>query len=296
MDHPCTNKIVKNRDVSLSKKEVINCGGKIINLSNPLVMGIVNVTPDSFYDGGKYNNIGETVERVREIIDQGAGCIDIGAYSSRPGADIISAREELKRLDKSISAIRKKFPDVIISIDTFRAEIAKKLVAEYDVNIINDISGGEFDAKMFDTVAELQVPYILMYMKGTLENMHLNPGYSDLLGEIIDHFQKKIEKLLTLGVNDIIIDPGFGFGKTMDQNYQMFNELSSFNIFGLPLLSGISRKSMIYKYLEISSESALNGTTVLNAYSLLAGVNILRVHDVKEAVEVCRIYNKLKSL
>ena len=295
MDH-CSGRIVNNKDLLSKKKLLINCAGKIIDLSNPMVMSIINITPDSFYDGGKYNNIGKIIERIGEVIDQGAGCIDIGAYSSRPNADIISSVEELKRLDKPINVIRKKFPEVIISIDTFRAEIAETLVKEYEVNIINDISGGEFDPKMFEVVAKLQVPYILMHMKGTIDNMHKNPNYNDLIADGINYLQKKIEKLNSIGVKDIIIDPGFGFGKTIDENYQLFNELKAFNIFGLPILCGISRKSMIYKYLDTDSGSALNGTTILNAYSLLAGVNILRVHDAKEAVEVCRIYNKLKSL
>ena len=259
-------------------------------------MGIINITPDSFFDGGSYNNVKSVLKRVDEIIGQGGDIVDIGAYSSRPGAKHISVNEELSRLLSIMDAVRNKFPDIIISIDTFRSEIARKLVREYNVDIINDISAGELDKNMFDTIADLQVPYIIMHMLGKPENMQKNPVYENLINDVMKYFSSKLEKLKLLGVNDIIIDPGFGFGKTMEDNYLLFKNLPDFAIFELPILIGVSRKSMIHKFLGTDSENSLNGTTVLHSFALQSGVNILRVHDVKEAVEVCKIHNKLKSL
>lgn len=278
------------------KRRTINCGGQLFDLSDPVVMGIINITPDSFYDGGRYQKKESVLDRVEEIIDQGGRMVDIGAYSSRPGAKLITSEEELSRLIPVINIIRKKYPELVISVDTFRSDIARILVGDYSVSIINDISGGEFDNKMFETVADLQVPYIIMHLKGTHSTMHNRHVYKDLTAEIMKYFSEKLVELTKLGVNDVIIDPGFGFSKTLDDNYELMRNLAVFRTFDLPLLIGVSRKSMIYKLLDIGPDNALNGSTVLHTYGLLGGANILRVHDVKEAAEVCRIYNKLKNL
>lgn len=271
----------------------INCKGKLIDLSTPKVMGILNLTPDSFYDGGKYHSEKEILLHTEKMLLEGATFIDIGAYSSRPGAKHISEKEELLRLIPILETIIKHFPEIFISIDTFRSEVARQSV-EIGACMINDISAGNLDKQMFKTIAKLQVPYIMMHMKGTPQSMQQNVIYNDLIKDIIYFFSKKINQLRALDVNDIILDVGFGFSKTLDQNYELLNNLNLFNHLELPILSGISRKSMLYKYLNISPEEALNATTVTNTIAILQGSNILRVHDVKEAIETIKIVNKLK--
>jgi len=279
------------------KKATIDCNGRLIDLSRPIVMGIVNVTPDSFFSGSRFNNTGRVVRHVGKMLEDGASIIDIGAYSSRPGAKDITVQEELKRLVPAMAALRKKFPDAIISIDTFRAEVAKRMVADFGVGMVNDISGGELDPKMFETVAELHVPYILMHMRGNPLTMQNNPAYENVEQELILYFAQKLRELNLLGVNDVIIDPGFGFSKTIDHNFELLAKLNDFRVFDLPILAGFSRKSMIYKLLNSTPDEALNGTTVLNTVALLQGASILRVHDVREAVETIRLlemYNKFR--
>ncbi|MBE9467688.1 MAG: dihydropteroate synthase [Bacteroidetes bacterium] len=278
----------------INKKTSINVSGNLLDLSLPRVMGILNITNDSFYDGGKYNTDEKISQRAEQILSEGAAIIDVGAYSSRPGAINISEEEELSKLKNALSIIRKKFPEAIISVDTFRSSIAEYVVKEFDVSIINDISAGELDDKMFDVVAKLNVAYILMHMQGTPKNMQSNPQYDDLIKDIIKYFSAKIDKLNLLGVKDVIIDPGFGFGKTLDNNYELMQKLDAFKILQLPILVGISRKSMIYKYLDTKPAEALTGTIVLNTIALLNDANILRVHDVKEAVETIKIVEKIQ--
>ena len=273
----------------------INVNGRLMDLAEPQVMGILNVTPDSFYAGSRAETEQDIVRRLHQIVDEGASIVDIGAYSSRPGADEVSAEEEMKRLRMGLELVRKHHPEAIVSVDTFRADVAKMCVEEYGAAIINDISAGQMDEQMFATIARLGVPYIIMHMKGTPQDMQNNPQYDHFLKEVFYYFSEKVQKLRDLGVKDIIIDPGFGFGKTLEHNYELMNHLDEFSLFELPLLVGISRKSMIYKYLGITPEEALNGTTVLNTIALMKGANILRVHDVKEAVESVRIVEKMKS-
>ncbi len=270
----------------------LNLGGELISLSRPLVMGILNVTPDSFYAGSRTPEKEQIAARVRQIIDEGADIIDIGAYSSRSNADDISPDEEMKRLSTGLDIIRRLYPEAKISVDTFRSEIATRCVRDYEVQIVNDISGGELDPHMFETVAELKTAYILMHMKGTPQTMMRQTHYEQIIPEMLYYFSQRIARLETLGVNDIIVDPGFGFGKNLDDNFLLMNRLDEFSRIGLPLLVGISRKSMIYKHLEITPEDSLNGTSVLNTLALLGGADILRVHDVKEAVEAVKIVSK----
>lgn len=271
----------------------INVGGKLMDLSEPQVMGILNVTPDSFYSESRKNTDREIADRVQAILAEGASMIDIGAYSSRPGADDVSAEEEMNRLRGGLKILRDIAPDAVVSVDTFRADVAKMCVEEYGVQIINDISGGELDERMFSTVAELGVPYILMHMKGDPQTMQNGPHYDDLLAEILSYFGTKVQQLHELGVKDIILDPGFGFAKTLEHNYELMNRMQDLQVLELPMLVGISRKSMIYRLLGTSPEEALNGTSVLNTLALLKGTSILRVHDVKEAVEVVQIVKKM---
>jgi len=270
----------------------INCRGKLIDLTFPKVMGILNLTPDSFYDGGKFKSEKHILLQTEKMLKEGATFIDIGAYSSRPGAEHINEDQELTRLIPVLELILHKFPDILISIDTFRSRVAEKSI-DVGASMINDISAGNLDDKMFQTIASLQVPYILMHMVGKPQNMETNTNYKDLIMDIIFYFSKKINKLRTLGINDLIIDVGFGFSKTMDQNYELLQNLNLFKTLELPILAGVSRKSMLYKYLKISPEEALNATTVANTIALQQGANILRVHDVKQAVEAIRITNKL---
>ena len=273
----------------------INANGKLMDLSEPQVMGILNVTPDSFYAGSRGVTNGYILDRCQQILDEGASIIDIGAYSSRPNAQHISAEEEMSRLRTGLELIRKNHPEAIVSVDTFRADIARMCVEEYGVAIINDISAGNMDEQMFSTIARLGVPYIIMHMKGTPQNMQENPQYDHFLKEIFYYFSEEVQKLRDLGAKDIIIDPGFGFGKTIEHNYELMNHLEEFHLFELPILVGISRKSMIYKLLGSNPEEALNGTTALNTVALTKGAHILRVHDVKEAVECVKIVQKMKA-
>ena len=273
----------------------INVKGRLLDLATPQVMGILNVTPDSFYSGSRMQTQEEIAARARQIIDEGASIIDIGAYSSRPNAEHITAEEEMNRLRTGLEIVNRNHPDAIVSVDTFRADVAEQCVEEYGVAIVNDIAAGEMDNRMFETVARLGVPYIIMHMQGTPQNMQMNPHYDDMLKEIFFYFSKKVQQLRDLGVKDIILDPGFGFGKTLEHNYQLMNHLEEFSIFELPLLVGVSRKSMIYHLLGGTPDEALNGTTVLDTISLMKGADILRVHDVKAAVETVKIVQKMKS-
>lgn len=278
-----------------TKRNTIKYNGKLFDLNRPLVMGILNVTPDSFYDGGKYQTIHEAVLHAAEMIEDGADIIDVGACSTRPGANYLSDEEELTRLKPILRELKLNFPETIFSLDTFRANVAREVVGEFGDFIINDISGGSLDANMFKTVGELKVPYVLMHIQGSPANMQNDPRYTNVTKEVIKSLSKGVYQLQELGVSDIIIDPGFGFGKTMDHNYELFNHLDAFRFFELPVLVGVSRKSMVFKLLNISASESLNGTTVLNAFALQAGVNILRVHDVKAAKEAVQIFEKIKE-
>ena len=270
----------------------INCNGSLIDLSIPKVMGILNITPDSFYDGGKYKNESEILIQTEKMLSDGATFIDIGAYSSRPGAKHISEEEELQRIIPVVKLLIEKFSGILISVDTFRSKVAKETI-EIGAALINDISGGKMDEKMFKTIAELQVPYILMHMQGTPQNMQKNPTYENITKELISFFADQIFQLKQLQVKDVIIDVGFGFGKTIAHNYQLLKDLALFKSLDTPILAGISRKSMLYKPLNSSAQEALNATTSANTIALLNGANILRVHDVKEAVEAIKIVNLL---
>jgi dihydropteroate synthase len=271
----------------------LNCKGNLIDLTTPKVMGILNITPDSFYDGGKYKNEFEILNQVEKMLSDGATFIDVGAYSSRPGAQHISEEEELKRIIPVINLLQKNFPEIIISIDTFRSKVAIETV-HAGAALINDISGGKMDDNMFATVANLQVPYILMHMLGTPQNMQKNPIYENVITEIISFFAEQIHKLHQLQLNDLIIDVGFGFGKTNIHNYEILKNLALFKSLDAPILAGLSRKSMLYKTLNISAQEALNATTSANTIALLNGANMLRVHDVKEAVETIKIVAQIQ--
>ena len=273
----------------------INVKGQLLDLSIPQVMGILNVTPDSFYAGSRMQTEEDIAARARQIIDEGAAIIDIGAYSSRSNAEHISAEEEMNRLRTGLEILNRNHPEAIISVDTFRADVAAQCVNEYGVAIINDIAAGEMDDRMFQTVAGLGVPYIMMHMQGTPQNMQQNPHYDNLLKEVFMYFARKVQQLRDLGVKDIILDPGFGFGKTVEHNYELLAHLEEFRIFELPLLAGVSRKSMIYRLLGTTPQEALNGTTVLDTICLLKGADILRVHDVREAVETVKIVEAMKK-
>lgn len=272
----------------------LNIGGRLYLIDEPKVMGIVNVTPDSFFDGGMHNSVQKALQQAEKHIKEGADFLDVGGYSSRPGADDVSPAEELKRVIDPIKAIKDRFPDTIISIDTFRAEVAKKAV-EAGADIVNDISAGEDDADMFATVKELQVPYIIMHKQGTPKTMQQNPTYDEVTLEVAKYLSQRVLKLNEMGVNDIIVDPGFGFGKTVEQNYQMLRELDHFKQLDMPLLIGISRKSMINKVLGTKPENALNGTTALHMVALQKGAHILRVHDVKEAKQVIALNAQIQG-
>jgi len=272
----------------------INVKGNLIDLSHPIIMGILNITPDSFYDGGFYNSEKKIIAQVKKMINDGASIIDIGGYSSRPGAEDISVESELSRVLTVIKAIRHKFPETLISIDTFRSEVAKKAV-KAGADIINDISGGSLDKKMFNTVSELNVPYIIMHMKGNPRNMIKKTKYEDVLKEIIRYFSKKIHLATKAGIKDIIIDPGFGFAKNVEQNFDILNNLDYLKYLDKPILIGVSRKSMIYKTLEVTPKDALNGSTVLHTISLLKGAKIIRTHDVKEANEAIKLVSQLNA-
>lgn len=272
----------------------INCKGTLIDLSTPKVMGIVNVTPDSFFDGGKLTNSDEIVLQVEKMLHDGATFIDLGGYSSKPGADFVSESEELNRVVPIVKLLVEKFPNILLSIDTFRSEVAKQCI-ENGAVIINDISAGLLDENMLEKVAKLQVPYIMMHMKGNPQTMQSLANYDDLLKEMNFYFSERIAKARSFGLNDIIIDPGFGFAKTTKHNYELLQKMELLQFHDLPILAGISRKSMIYKTLETSVENALNGTTFLHAFCLQKGANILRVHDVKEAVECVKLFSEFKG-
>jgi dihydropteroate synthase len=270
----------------------INCKGRLIDLSKPLVMGIVNINDDSFYAGSRCNTEDVIMARVQLQLHEGASIIDIGAYSTRPGCVDVSPDVEMERIALAMKVINGNFPEAIVSVDTFRADVARFAVEECGVSIVNDISGGTLDDRMFATVADLHVPYIMMHIKGTPQTMQQYCHYDNMMDEIIKFFAERVERLKLLGVNDIILDPGFGFAKDLEQNYQLMQRLDEFKVFGLPILVGISRKSMIYKLLGNTPNDALNGTTVLNTIALTRGANILRVHDVQPAMEAIRICEK----
>jgi len=280
---------MSNKDTPFKKNiRPVRCGNKMIDFSTPKIMGVLNLTPDSFYDGGKFQQEKSVVEQTFRMLKEGADMIDLGAVSTRPGAELIAEKEELNRIIWPLQLLVKEFPDTIFSIDTFRSNVAKECIKS-GAYIINDISGGNMDDKMFETVAELKVPYILMHMHGTPENMQKSPISGNIIELIRQFFEEQIEKLHSFGVEDIILDPGFGFGKTLKCNYTMLRNLEKLRIDNLPILGGISRKSMINKVINVKPSEALNGTTVLNTIALQNGANILRVHDVKEAREAIEI-------
>jgi dihydropteroate synthase len=281
--------------MDLNKKKLINVNGCLMDLSHPQVMGILNVTPDSFYSKSRKHGDDQVSARVSQILGEGGTIIDVGAYSSRPGAANVSEEEEIERLRPTLALINREHPDVVISVDTFRARVAEVCVEEYGVAIVNDIAAGMMDGKMFDTVARLNVPYIMMHMKGTPQNMQNEPEYENLMREMILYFVEKVDRLHQMGLNDIILDPGFGFGKTLEHNYELLAHMDGLSIFQLPILVGVSRKSMITKLLEIPTDQALNGTTVIDTIALTKGADILRVHDVKEAVQAVAIFNKMND-
>jgi dihydropteroate synthase len=272
----------------------INIKGNLLDISSPIIMGILNVTPDSFYDGGFYNSKNKVIDQVKKMVSDGASIIDIGGYSSRPGAEEISVDTELKRVLPVIKLIKKKYPKILISIDTFRSEVAK-LSVECGADIINDISGGSLDSKMYKTIAKLNVPYIIMHMKGDPGNMMEKTNYKDIFGELNKYFNEKISLAESFGIKNIIIDPGFGFSKTTKQNFDILNNLNLFNQHKRPILVGVSRKSMIYKTLNTTPDNSLNGSTVLHTVSLLKGAKIIRTHDVKQANECIRLVSELNS-
>ena len=272
----------------------INCKGKLIDFSEPKVMGILNITPDSFYDGGLYTSEKNILYRIEQMLKDGVDILDLGAASTRPGAEILTPQQEIERLKKALIPIIKHFPEVILSIDTYQSEVARFAI-EHGGSIINDVSGGQLDEYMFKTIAELQVPYMLMHMRGTPATMQSLTDYTHLLDDIVYFFSEKITKLHAIGVNDIIIDPGFGFAKDIDQNYELLKKLEALTVFNLPILVGLSRKSMLYKYLDTDAKHALNATSITNFHALQNGANILRVHDVKEAKECIKLFKKLKD-
>lgn len=271
---------------------LINCKGQLIDLSIPKVMGILNVTPNSFFDGGKYKNEEAILSQADKMLSEGATFVDIGAYSSKPSAEFVSEQEEIDRIVPAIKLILKHFPEALLSIDTFRAEVAKASI-ENGAAIINDIAAGELDDKMFDVIADYNVPYIMMHMRGNPQTMQSMTQYGDIVKEMLFYFSEKVKRARSLGINDLILDPGFGFAKTTDQNYEVLQKMELFNLLELPVLAGVSRKSMIYKTLGNTAQEALNGTTVINTIALTKGAKILRVHDVKEAVECVTLFDKI---
>lgn len=273
----------------------LNIKGVILSLNEPVIMGILNVTPDSFFSGSRKETEKEIDERIQTILSEGGTIIDIGGYSSRPDASPVDEEEEMKRLTTALEITKRYYPDTVISIDTFRSAIARRCIEDYDASIINDISGGQLDEKMFDTIADLRVPYILMHMRGTPQTMQQQTSYNDFIGELLIYFASRVRQLHLAGVSDVIIDPGFGFSKSLDQNYELMHRLKEFALLDLPMLVGISRKSMVYNFLGITPEESLNGTTVLNTIALLNGANMLRVHDVKAAKEAVRIVTKYNN-
>ena len=284
--------MTKNKN--LNTLITLECNSKLLDLSTPAIMGILNLTDDSFYDGGQHNSIKKALLQTEKMLDDGAKIIDIGAYSSRPKAKHISHDEEWQRLEKTLQIINKEFPQAILSVDTFRSEIARRSI-DNGADIINDISAGNLDPQMFDTVADLNVPYIMMHMQGTPQTMQDNPHYNCIEKEVVNYFLNKVKILQQKGLSKIIIDPGFGFGKTLEHNYQLLNNLEELHTLELPLLVGVSRKSMVYKVLETDAKNSLNGTTAIHTLCLSKGASILRVHDVKEAVECVKLINFAKN-
>lgn len=282
------------KDTVFNKKATINAGGRLMSLSTPQVMGIINLTPDSFFADSRKPDVDAAVQQAGKMLADGASMLDLGAYSTRPGAENISVQEEIDRLLPAIEAIVKTHPEAVLSIDTFRASVAEEAI-KAGAHIINDIGGGDLDTDMFATIARLQVPYILMHMKGTPQTMVQQAQYHDVFAEVFDHLVQRYEQLRALGVHDVILDPGFGFAKNAEQNYALMNRLQDFDILELPVLVGISRKRMIYGLLGGTAADALNGTTILNTIALTKGADILRVHDVKEAVEAVRVWEMVNS-
>jgi len=279
-----------------TKSLQLNLNNKLIDLTTPIVMGIVNITPDSFFPGNRFITPKKVIQAVEIMVENGATIIDIGGFSTRPGAEIVSQEEEISRVSGALELILKVFPNILISIDTFRSGVARHVVTNYQVAMINDIGGGTLDDLMFETIADLQVAYVLMHIRGNPQNMQRNTQYDDVIAEIFKFFEKRVAQLHLLGVKDIIIDPGFGFAKTLDQNYLILKKLNYFKELNLPILAGLSRKSMLYKLLNIDVENSLNGTTAANVLALMGGASILRVHDVKEASQAIQIYKKYNEV
>jgi len=273
----------------------LNLNNRLVDLSTPIVMGIVNVTPDSFFKGNRFVTDKSILQAVEKMNLDGAGIIDIGGYSTRPSAEIITQNEEIRRVSEALEIILKKFPDTLISVDTFRSGVVRHVVKNFGVSMINDVSGGTLDDLMFETIAGLKVSYVLMHMRGTPQTMQLNLKYEDVVSEVMHFLEKRLAQLHLMGVTDVVIDPGFGFAKTLEQNYKLLNKLNYFQQLGVPLLAGISRKSMLTKVLGIETNEALNATTAANMLALIGGASILRVHDVKEAIQAIRIYKKYKE-
>lgn len=285
---------MNDKSTSFQQKNTINAGGSLIDFTIPRVMGILNITPDSFYQGSRTPGVEDALKRAEKHLSEGAAILDIGAYSTRPGASEVSAGEEAERIVPVVQALAREFPSAILSVDTFRSSVAQASI-DAGAHMINDISGGDLDPLMFQTVARLQVPYIMMHMRGTPQTMSGLTGYQDIFAELLTYFTERIARLRELHVHDIILDPGFGFAKDADENFSLLNQIDKFGLCGLPVLAGLSRKRTIWKTLNISSEEALNGTTVLNTVALLKGAAILRVHDVKEAVEAVKLVQCLKK-
>lgn len=279
----------------LKRKRSINLGGELLDFTLPCVMGVINVTPDSFYDGSTFTTETEMLERVEQMVSEGALIIDVGSVSTRPGAEMISTKDELSRLIPAVKAIRRHFPEVPLSVDTFRSWVALRVIEEIGPVIVNDISGGNIDAKMFETIGRIQAPYILTHIQGTPQHMQDDPYYRDVIHDVSAELSEGVRRLTKYGAADIMIDPGFGFGKNLDHNFTLLNRLDSFKVFQLPVVVGLSRKSMVWKVLETTPEESLNGTTVLNTMALIGGADILRVHDVKPAVEAIRLFLQLKE-
>lgn len=280
------------KDNKIAANLMIKCGDKLIDLHQPLVMGIINVTPDSFYEGSRVQEDSVLLSRIQSFISQGVDIVDVGAVSTRPDANDVGEIVEMERMTNAVKLIKMHFPDLLISVDTYRSRVAKSAV-QNGAHIINDVSGGNLDEEMFRTVAELKVPYVLMHSRGNPKNMQQLTDYENVTMEVVKELSEKIEVLLKFGVNDIIIDPGFGFAKTLEQNFKLLDDLSYFSVLNYPILAGLSRKSMIYKTLDCSPNDSLNGTTALNMVALIRGANILRVHDVKEAKETVKLFQKM---
>lgn len=282
------------KNTIFSTKTTLNCLGRLLDLSSPVIIGIINVTPDSFYDGGALDSEAKLFQHAEKMLKEGATILDVGGMSSRPGAKVITEEEELQRIVPAITSLKKNFPEALISIDTWRSNVVIAAINEGAV-LVNDISAGTFDDQLWKTVSRLKVPYILMHMKGTPENMQADPVYDDVLHEVIEFFKEKILQLRSLGIYEIILDPGFGFGKTVEHNFRLLNDLDIFRMFELPVMAGLSRKSLICKVLKVNPDKALNGTSVLNTIALIKGANILRVHDVREANETIQLVETLKN-